>query len=109
MKTLTSTIGFQDESGVLLANGSLIFGLPQGTYLILAGGGQVVARSFIVNLDGSGKVPIGVQAWASDELNGQPLYSVTLCRSANGLGPVASVTWLIAGTSPIDLNHLTAH
>jgi hypothetical protein len=109
MKTLTSSVGFQDESGVLLANGSLIFNLPQGIYLILAGGGQVVARSFIVNLDGSGKVPISLQAWASDELNGSPLYTVTLCRSANGSSPITSVNWLIAGTSPIDLNQLTAH
>jgi hypothetical protein len=109
MKTLTSSIGFQDESGALLANGSLIFNLLQGIFLILAGGGQVVSRSFIVNLDGSGKVPAGLQAWASDELNTQPVYSVTLCRGANGLSPVASVNWSIAGTSPIDLNQLTAH
>jgi hypothetical protein len=109
MKTLTSSVGFQDESGVLLANGSLIFNLPQGIYLILSGGGQVVSRSFIVNLDGSAKVPAAIQVWASDELNGTPLYTVTLCRGANGLSPITSVNWLIAGTSPIDLNQLTAH
>ena len=109
MKNLTSSVGFQDEAGTLLTNGSLIFSLPQGIYLILSGGGQVVSRSFIVNLDGSAKVPAGLQVWASDELNGTPLYTVTLCRGANGSSPITSVNWLIAGTSPIDLNQLTAH
>jgi hypothetical protein len=109
MKTLTSSVGFQDESGVLLTNGSLIFSLPQGIYLILAGGGQVVSRSFIVNLDATAKIPAAIQVWASDELNSQPVYSVTLCRGANGSSPISSVNWLIAGTSPIDLNQLTAH
>jgi hypothetical protein len=106
MKTLTSSVGFQDEAGTLLTNGSLILSLPQGIYLILAGGGQVVSRSFIVNLDGSAKVPAAMQAWASDELNGQSVYSVTLCRGANGSSPVASVTWQITGSSPIDLSQL---
>jgi hypothetical protein len=109
MKTIFNSVGFQDESGNLLVNGSLIFSLPPGIYLILSGGGQVVGRSVIVNLDANAKVPSGIQVFASDELNGSPLYRATLCRNANGFGPVASVNWLISGTSPIDLSLLTQH
>ena len=110
MKTITSSVGFQDDGGTLLADGSLILSLPLGTmYKIIAGGGQVVSRSFVVNLDAAGKVPAGIQVWASDELAGTPVYAATLCRNANGLGPVASVNWLISGTSPIDLSLLTQH
>jgi hypothetical protein len=107
MKTLTSSVGFQDEFGNLLTNGSLILGLPLGAvYKIISGGGQVVSQSFIVNLNAVGKVPAGVQIWASDELNGSPLYSATLCRNADGVGPAGAVNWLISGTSPIDLSLL---
>jgi len=108
MKTIFNSVGFQDELGNLLVNGSLTFNLTPGIYLILSGGGQVVGQSFKVNLDANAKVP-GTQLWASDELNTSPLYSVTLCRAPNGFSPVASVNWLIAGTSPIDLSLLTAH
>jgi hypothetical protein len=110
MKTLISSVGFQDDFGNLLANGSLILTLQQqGIYLVLSGGGQVVARSFIINLDSSGKIPAGIQAWCSDELAGSPIYSATLCRSAGGITPVGSVNWLIAGSSPIDLSLLLQH
>ena len=109
MKTITSSVGFQDTGGNLLINGSIILTLSPGVYLISSGGGQVVGRSFIVNLDSSAKIPGGVQVWASDELNGSPLYSATLCRMPNGLGPVATVTWLIAGASPIDLSLQPQH
>jgi hypothetical protein len=109
MKTLTSSVGFQDEFGVLLTNGSLILTLTPGIYLILSGGGQVVGRSFIINLDSSGKIPAGIQAWSSDELAGSPIYSATLCRSAGGITPVGSVNWLIAGSSPVDLSLLPQH
>jgi hypothetical protein len=108
MKTITSSVGFQDDGGNLLANGSIILSLPLGAmFKIVSGGGQVVSRSFIINLDATGKVPAGIQVWASDELSSTPIYSATLCRNANGLGPVASVNWLISGTSPIDLSLLT--
>jgi hypothetical protein len=106
MKNLTSSVGFQDDSGNLLANGSLILSIPTGIYLILSGGGQVVGRSFTINLDANAKVPGTPQVWASDELARTPIYSVTLCRNADGLGPVASVNWLISGSSPIDLSLL---
>jgi hypothetical protein len=110
MKTIVSSIGFQDDSGTLLANGSLILNLPSGVmFLISAGGGQVVGRVFIINLDATGKVPAGITIWASDELAGAPLYSATLCQQANGLQPVGSVRWLIGGSSPIDLSLLTQH
>jgi hypothetical protein len=108
MKNLTSSVGFQDDGGNLLANGSLILSLPLGTmYKIISGGGQVVSRSFIINLDATGKIPAGTTIWASDELNTAPLYAVTLCRAADGFGPVGSVNWLVSGTSPIDLSLLT--
>src|ERR1700732_4037256 len=98
MKTLTSSVGFQDDAGNLLANGSLILSLPLGAmYKIIAGGGQVVSRSFIINLDATAKLPAGISVWGSDELSGTPIYSATLCRNANGLGPVGSVNWLISG------------
>ena len=106
MKTLTSSVCFQDGRGNLLSNGSIILTLPPGIYKIIAGGGQVVGLSIIIGLDGTGKVPAGTQLWASDELNGSPVYSATLCRNADGTTPVASVNWLIAGTSPIDLSIL---
>jgi hypothetical protein len=110
MKTLTSSVGFQDDGGNLLTNGSLILSLPLGAmFKVIAGGGQVVSRSFIINLDATAKVPAAITVWASDELNTAPLYSATLCRNADGLGPVASVNWLISGSSPIDLSLLTQH
>src|SRR6478735_532234 len=104
VKTLSSSTGFRDESGNLLVNGSLIFSLTPGIYLILSGGGQVVGRSVKVNLDANAKVPGTPQLWASDELNTSPLYSVPLCRAPDGHSPVATVNCLIAGTSPIDLS-----
>jgi hypothetical protein len=108
MKTLTSSVGFQDDGGNLLANGSIILSLPLGTmYKIISGGGQVVGRSFTINFDANAKLPGAPQVWASDELAGSPIYSATLCRNADGLGPVASVNWLISGSSPIDLSLLT--
>ena len=68
MKTITSSVGFQDDAGNLLANGSLILSLPLGTmFKIVSGGGQVVSRSFVVNLDAAGKVPAGIQVWASEQ------------------------------------------
>jgi hypothetical protein len=110
MKTIISSVGFQDDGGTLLANGSLILSLPLGAmFKIVSGGGQVVSRSFILNLDSTGKIPAGVNIWASDELSSTPIYSATFCRNADGFGPVASVNWLISGTSPIDLSLLTQH
>jgi hypothetical protein len=107
MKTLTSSVGFQDDAGNLLAKGSLILSLPLGSvFKVVSAAGQIVSRSFTINLDATAKVPAGISVWASDELAGSPIYSATLCRSANGLGAVASVNWLIAGTSPIDLSLL---
>lgn len=110
MKTLISSVGFQDDFGNLLAHGSLILTLQQqGVYLILSGGGQVVSRAFIVNLDAAGKIPAGTQCWASDELAGSPIYSATLCRAPGGVTPVGSVNWVISGSSPIDLSLLPQH
>src|SRR6185312_12266012 len=43
MKTLSSSVAFQDEAGNVLANGSLVLTLPFGVDEIVAGGGQVVA------------------------------------------------------------------
>jgi hypothetical protein len=106
MKALISSIGFQDGSGNLLTNGSIILSLAPGVYKILSGGGQVVGRSVIISLDATAKVPAGTQLWASDELNSTPAYAVTLCRNGDGTGPVGSVNWLISGSSPIDLSLL---
>jgi hypothetical protein len=107
MKTVTSSIAYQDESGNPLVKGSLILSLPAGVYLIASGGGQVVGTSVIINLDGSGKIPAGIQLWASDELSPQTPYSATVCSGANGIGSQASATWFIGGASPIDLSQLT--
>src|SRR5690349_14369428 len=100
MKTIFNSVGFKDESGNLLVNGSLSLSLPPGIYLILSGGGQVVSRSFTVNLDANAKVPAGTKLWASDELNTSPLYVATLCRNADGTDLVSTMNWLIAGSSP---------
>jgi hypothetical protein len=86
MKTIQSFVAFQDESGALLGNGSIIFTLPAGIYEIAAGGGQVVGRSFIVNLTAAAKIPAATQMWVSDELNPQTAFGVTLCAQANGVG-----------------------
>jgi hypothetical protein len=103
MKTIFSSVAFQDESGALLTNGSIILTLPAGIYEISAGGGQVVGRSLIVNLTAAAKMPGAIQIWASDELNPQVAYTVTLCaggwRTAGRLGDLA-----ISGASPIDLS-----
>ncbi|HKV92341.1 MAG TPA: hypothetical protein VJW20_07315 [Candidatus Angelobacter sp.] len=110
MKVISSSVGFQDQFGNLLSNGSLIFTLQQqGIYLVLAGGGQVVSRSFLIKLDASAKVPAGIQVWASDELAGTPVYTATLCKNSDGTSAVGSVNWLISGTGPIDLSQLPAH
>lgn len=108
MKTITSSVAFQDEAGNPLANGSLILTLPAGVYEIAAGGGQVVGQSVTVNLNNLGKIPGTPQIWASDELSPQVPYTVTICGQANGLGAVASATWLITGVSPIDLSQMVS-
>jgi hypothetical protein len=110
MKNLITSVGFQDDAGNLLGNGSLILNLPPGTiYKIIAGGGQVVGGALIINLDATAKLPGTVSVWASDELLGSPTYTATLCKLADGFGPLASVNWIIAGTSPIDLSLLQQH
>ncbi len=109
MKTLTSSVGFQDDFANLLANGALILSLQQPGIYLASGGGQVVSRSFLVKLDASAKVPAGIQVWASDELAGAPVYTATLCKNSDGTGAVGSVNWLITGTSPIDLSLLPQH
>jgi pectate lyase-like protein len=106
MKTLSSSVAFQDEAGNALANGSLVMTLPYGVYEIAAGGGQVVGQSLVINLDATGKVPGTPQIWASDELSPQTPYTVSICSAKNGLGEIASATWLIAGAGPIDLSQM---
>lgn len=106
MKQVFSSVSFQDEAGNALSNGSLIFSLPSGVYLISSGGGQVVGQSFILNLDATGKAALTLM-WASDELNPQTPYSVVLCAQPNGAQPVGTATWFIGGVSPIDLSLMT--
>lgn len=106
LKTLTSSVAFQDELGNILAKGSIIITLPPGVYLIASGGGQVIGQSVIINLDATGKIP-ATSIWASDELSPQSAYNVTLCAQANGLQPVSSAQWFIGGVSPIDLSLMT--
>jgi hypothetical protein len=114
MKTIFSSVGFQDETGTPLSNGSIVLRLipPKpmmdagAIYRVISGAGQVFSNSFIINLDAAAKIPAAIQVWASDELTTNPLYSATLCSSANGISPVASIKWLISGTSPIDLSLL---
>lgn len=106
MKQITSTVGFQDQGGNLLVNGSIILTLPSGVYLIVAGGGQVYGDSIIVNLNNLGKISGTVNIWASDEISPQTPYSVTLCAQANGVQPVSTASWFIGGTSPIDLSQM---
>lgn len=110
MKTLISSVGFQDDFGNLLVNGALMLSLQQpGIYLVLSGGGQVVSRNFIIKLDANAKVPAGISVWASDELAGTPVYTATLCKNSDGTSAVGSVNWLISGASPIDLSLLPQH
>ncbi len=106
MKTFISSVGFQDESGTLLTFGSLILTLPQGVYEIASGGGQVVGGSRIINFDVNAKIPASVTGWASDELNPETTFSATICSGANGIGKVGFATWLIIGSSPIDLSQM---
>src|SRR5579884_1055555 len=106
MKTVSSSVAFQDEAGNPLSNGSLILSLPQGIYEIASGGGQVVGLSKVINLDGSGKIPASQQIWASDELTPQTPYSVTICSQPNGLQQVGYAKWMISGASPIDLSQM---
>jgi hypothetical protein len=107
VKTLITSVGFQDEAGNLLANGSLILTLPPGLYVIVSGGGQVVGQSLIINLDATAKITGTVTIWASDEISLQTPYTATLCQQANGLQPVGTAVWFVGGTSPIDLSLMT--
>lgn len=104
MKILTSSVGFQDADGTLLANGSIVLSLPFGMYEILSGGGQVYGNSVVLNLDATAKLIGSPQIWAGDELNGHPIHAVQLCSLPNGLGAVASAQWDISGAGPIDLS-----
>lgn len=108
MKTVESTVAFQDQAGNALARGSLMLTLPFGIYEIAAGGGQVAGQTVTVNLDGNGKIPSGSQIWASDELVPQPTYNATLCAQPNGLQVVGGATWSIIGSSPIDLSQMVS-
>jgi hypothetical protein len=106
MKTIISTVAFQDEAGNVLSNGSLVFNIPLGQIYHISAGGQVGSQAMIVNLDATGKIPASVTLWASDELDAQPVYRVTICAQPNGIQTVGFVKWRIAGTSPIDVSQL---
>ncbi len=109
MKQIYSSVAFQDGQGTALTSGSIIFSLPNGVYELASGGGQVVGRSFIINFDATGKIPLSamVMMIATDELNPQTAYNVTICAQANGDQPVGSANWLISGAGPIDLSLMT--
>lgn len=108
MKTITSSVAFQDGQGNALVTGSLILTLPQGVYEIVSGGGQITGSSSVINLDATGKIPTATQIWASDELTPQTPYNVTVCKGANGTTPLGSSTWSISGTNPIDISLMVA-
>lgn len=102
MKTIQSTVAFQDTQGNVIAGGFLILQLSQPSE-VTSGGGQVVPLEVRITLDSTGKIPANTQIWANDELTPSgTIYAAYLKDSSNT--QVASFgNWSIAGASPIDL------
>lgn len=55
MKQITTSVGFQDAKGTVVANGMLMLTLSQ-TATITATGGQVTTEPIFLNLDANGKI-----------------------------------------------------
>lgn len=105
MKTIQSTVAFQDPQGNAVASGVLILTLSQPAEII-SGGGQVVPLEVRITLGADGKIPAATQIWANDELTPSMSYTAAIRDSGNNF--IASFgPWSISGPSPIDLSAMT--
>lgn len=105
MKTITSTVAFQDSQGNVTANGFLILQLSQPSE-VTSGGGQIAPLELRITLDATGKIPAATQIWANDELTPTgTTYAASLKDSGNAQ-IAAFGAWSITGTSPIDVSQL---
>lgn len=107
MKTIESTVAFQDPQGNVVASGTLVLQLSQAAE-ITSGGGQVAPMEVRITLDATGKIPANTSIWANDQLTPSgTTYNAYLKDSSNA--QVASFgAWSIAGASPIDLSAMVS-
>jgi len=101
MKNATTSVGFKDPLGVLVANGNLILDLSQSAEVI-SGGGLVVPTRVILPLDATAKIT-STPIFFNDELTPSgTTYSATLLNSAGSR--VANFgAWSLSGAS-VDLS-----
>lgn len=98
MKTITTSVGFQDSLGVVVANGFLSLTLSQNV-IITAGGGQVAASTTILPLDSNGKIT-ATQIWFNDELTPTGTVYHAVLLGSNGLRVITDFgNWSIVGVS----------
>jgi len=97
-KLISTSVGFQNSSGTVVANGFLRLQLSQNAE-ITSGGGQVTNQPLFLALDSSGKIT-SQAIWFNDELTPSgTVYSAQLFGS-NGLLLIQDLGyWSISGAS----------
>ena len=99
-KQISTSVGFQDSKGTVVANGMLMLQLSQ-TATVTASGGQVTTEPIYLNLDANGKITT-TAIWFVDELSPSGLiyygtvYSSNKTRIIPGL---EKLQYSIAGAS----------
>lgn len=80
-KLISTSIGFQDPKGNVVANGMLMLTLSQ-TATVTATGGQVTTEPIFLNLDANGKIT-STAIWFIDELSPSGLIYYGVVYAAN--------------------------
>ncbi len=103
-KQITTSIGFQDAKGNVVANGMLMLTLSQ-TATVTATGGQVTTEPIYLTLDANGKIT-NTAIWFQDELSPSgtvyrgTVYASNKMRMIPGL---ENLSYSITGAGPFDL------
>ena len=104
-KQISTSVGFQDAKGNLVANGFLKLVLSQNAE-ITSGGGQVTTQSIILPLDANAKITTQT-LWFTDELTPSGLTYHAYLIGSNGLTQIQDFgPWAITGASA-DLSLMT--
>lgn len=97
-KLISTTIGFQDPKGVVVASGLLVLTLSQNAEVI-SGGGQVVNQPIFLALDVNGKIT-NTAIWFNDELSPATTVYRAQLYGSNGMTLIQDFGfWSISGAS----------
>jgi len=103
-KLITTSIGFQDPKGTVVASGMLKLTLSQ-TATVTATGGQVTTEPIFLNLDANGKIT-NTAIWFNDELSpsGTIYYGTVYAANKTRVIPgLETLQYSITGAGPYDL------